>query len=202
MMHLKPTKGGRAAAEVDPLVAITGGGGVNLYNSAGSAWTADYLKVTGEVDVDLRNNIAAEARAKVTDDRLMKLTDDQGTVDALQFLMRNRRRNRHSTPRSSIGAAGSIRSSPAIELKGRDPLGFAFAHYKWRSSQVITRRTRVRRARTAAKAPIWSHVCISIVFSSDAAVLRLRPQSAPSITRSLTRVGFAVLINSTPAPMQ
>ena len=29
----------------------------------GTAWTADYLKVTGELDVDLRSNIAAEARA-------------------------------------------------------------------------------------------------------------------------------------------
>ncbi|MDQ2802213.1 MAG: manganese catalase family protein [Pseudomonadota bacterium] len=87
LMHLKPTKGGRDAAEADPLVAITGGGGVNLYNSAGSAWTADYLKITGEMDVDLRNNIAAEARAKVTYDRLMSFTDDQGSLDALQFLM-------------------------------------------------------------------------------------------------------------------
>ncbi len=87
MMHLKPTKGGRDAAEADPLVAITGGGGVNLYNSQGNAWTADYLKITGEMDVDLRNNIAAEARAKVTYDRLMKVCDDAGTKDALQFLM-------------------------------------------------------------------------------------------------------------------
>jgi len=60
---------------------------VNLVDSAGSAWTANYLKVTGEPDIDLRNNIAAEARAKVTYDRLMRLTDDQGTIDALQFLM-------------------------------------------------------------------------------------------------------------------
>ena len=88
MMHLKPIKGGsRAEAEADPLLAITGGGGVNLVDSAGSAWTANYLKVTGEPDIDLRNNIAAEARAKVTYDRLMRLTDDPGTIDALQFLM-------------------------------------------------------------------------------------------------------------------
>lgn len=88
MMHLKPMKGGgRAAAEADPLLAITGGGGVNLVDSAGSAWTANYLKVTGEPDIDLRNNIAAEARAKITYDRLMQLTDDPGTLDALQFLM-------------------------------------------------------------------------------------------------------------------
>jgi Mn-containing catalase len=29
----------------------------------GDAWTADYLKITGELDVDLRSNIAVEARA-------------------------------------------------------------------------------------------------------------------------------------------
>ena len=88
MMHLKPIKGGnRAAAEADPLLAVTGGGGVNLVDSQGNAWTATYLKVTGEPDIDLRSNIAAEARAKVTYDRLMRLTDDPGTIDALQFLM-------------------------------------------------------------------------------------------------------------------
>jgi Mn-containing catalase len=60
-MHLKPLKSVREAAEADPLIAIAGGGGVNLFNSVGSAWTADYLKITGELDVDLRSNIAAEA---------------------------------------------------------------------------------------------------------------------------------------------
>ena len=64
-MHLAPTKFKRDAAEADPLVAIAGGGGVNLFNSQGNAWTADYLKITGEFDVDLRSNIAAEARAKI-----------------------------------------------------------------------------------------------------------------------------------------
>jgi len=86
-MHLKPMKNNRSAAEADPLIAICGGGGVSLHNSMGSAWTADYLKITGEIDVDLRNNIAAEARAKITYERLMKFTNDQGTLDALQFLM-------------------------------------------------------------------------------------------------------------------
>ena len=61
-LHLAPMKFSRDAAEADPLIAIAGGGGVNLYNSMGSAWTADYLKITGELDVDLRSNIAAEAR--------------------------------------------------------------------------------------------------------------------------------------------
>ena len=42
------------AAEADPLIAIRNGGSMNLFNSQGNAWTADYLKITGELDVDLR----------------------------------------------------------------------------------------------------------------------------------------------------
>lgn len=86
-LHLKPMKFDREAAEADPLIAIAGGGGVNLFNSQGSAWTADYLKITGELDVDLRSNIAAEARAKIVYERLINFCDDAGTKDALQFLM-------------------------------------------------------------------------------------------------------------------
>lgn len=86
-MHLKPTMKGVDGAEFDPLIAIVGGGGVGLFNSMGSAWTADYLKVTGELDVDFRNNIAAEARAKITYERLINFCDDPGTKQALQFLM-------------------------------------------------------------------------------------------------------------------
>src|SRR5271155_520382 len=40
-MPLKPMKSVREEAEADPLIAIAGGGGVNLFNSMGSAWTAD-----------------------------------------------------------------------------------------------------------------------------------------------------------------
>jgi Mn-containing catalase len=77
------SRGGRG----HPLVAIAGGGGVNLFNSMGNAWTADYLKITGELDVDLRSNIAAEARAKIVYERLINFCRDAGTKDALQFLM-------------------------------------------------------------------------------------------------------------------
>jgi len=86
-LHLAPMKFKRDAAESDPLVAIAGGGGVNLFNSMGNAWTADYLKITGELDVDLRSNIAAEARAKIVYERLIHFCNDVGTKDALQFLM-------------------------------------------------------------------------------------------------------------------
>jgi Mn-containing catalase len=86
-LHLRPLKHNRKLAEIDPLIAIAGGAGVALHNSAGDAWTADYLKITGELDVDLRSNIAAEARAKIVYERLIQFTEDAGTIRALQFLM-------------------------------------------------------------------------------------------------------------------
>jgi Mn-containing catalase len=94
-------KTSRAAAEADPLVAIASGGGVSLCNSMGNPWTADYLKITGELDVDLRSNIAAEARAKIVYERLINFCDDGGTKDTLQFLMtREITHMRLSWPRS------------------------------------------------------------------------------------------------------
>src|SRR6202789_3960031 len=86
-MHLKPLKTQTEAAEADPLVTIAGGGGVALFDSMGNPWTANYLKITGELDVDLRSNIAAEARAKIVYERLINFCRDAGTKDALQFLM-------------------------------------------------------------------------------------------------------------------
>lgn len=87
-LHLKPLRDGeKSQAESDPLIAVVGGGGVSLNNSQGNPWTADYLKVSGQLEVDLRANIAAEARAKITYERLINFCDDPGTKDALKFLM-------------------------------------------------------------------------------------------------------------------
>ena len=114
-MHLKPTKTDRDAAHADPLIAIAGGGGVSLQNSMGNAWTADYLKITGELDVDLRSNIAAEARAKIVYERLIDFTDDQGTIDTLQFLM-----SREITHMKAFTAALESMGKPAFSI-GRIP---------------------------------------------------------------------------------
>ncbi len=114
-MHLKPLKNNRTAAHEDPLIAIAGGGGVGLCNSMGDAWTADYLKITGELDVDLRSNIAAEARAKIVYERLINFTDDQGTIDALQFLM-----TREITHMKAFTAALDSMGKPAFSI-GRIP---------------------------------------------------------------------------------
>ena len=41
----------RAHGLGERLIAIAGGGGVNLYNSMGNAWTADYLKINPKARV-------------------------------------------------------------------------------------------------------------------------------------------------------
>jgi Mn-containing catalase len=110
-LHLAPTKFDRQAAEADPLIAIAGGGGVNLFNSQGNPWTADYLKITGELDVDLRSNIAAEARAKIVYERLINFCDDAGTKDALQFLM-----TREITHMKAFAAALESMAKPAFTI--------------------------------------------------------------------------------------
>ena len=110
-MHLKPLKTKFEAAEADPLVAIAGGGGLNLLNSAGNPWTADYLKITGELDVDLRSNIAAEARAKIVYERLIDHTEDPGTIDTLQFLM-----TREITHMKSFAAALESMEKPPFSI--------------------------------------------------------------------------------------
>src|ERR1700756_3962886 len=110
-MHLKPMKFDREAAEVDPLIAIAGGGGVNLFNSQGNPWTADYLKITGELDADLRSNIAAEGRGKIGYERLINFCDDAGTKDALQFLV-----TREITHMKAFSAALESMKKPAFSI--------------------------------------------------------------------------------------
>ncbi len=86
-MHLKPHEVGPASRARRSADRDRGRRRSGPVNSVGDAWTADYLKITGELDVDLRSNIAAEARAKIVYERLIDFTDDAGTIDALQFLM-------------------------------------------------------------------------------------------------------------------
>src|SRR5213079_2660662 len=115
-MHLKPLKTDRRAALADPLIAIAGGGGVSLYNSMGNAWTADYLKITGELDVDLRSNIAAEGRAKIVYERLIDFCDDPGTIEALQSPM-----SREITHMKAFAAALESLGKPEFSIGRRPP---------------------------------------------------------------------------------
>lgn len=67
--------------------SILFGGGASLMDSAGVPWTAAYVDSRSEPTVDLRSNIAAEARAKIVYERLIGITDDPGIKEALGFLM-------------------------------------------------------------------------------------------------------------------
>lgn len=66
---------------------LSGGSGVRLTDSMGAPWTAAYIDTIGHPLADLRSDIAAEARAKVVYDRLIKLCNDPGARDSLTFLM-------------------------------------------------------------------------------------------------------------------
>ena len=142
--HLKPLKDDRKEAEVDPLVAIAGGLGVGLCNSTGDAWTANYLKITGEPDIDLRNNIAAEARAKLVYERLMDYCDDVGTEDALQFLM-----TRELAHMKSFMAALERMEKPTIRDRQRAPE--LVSHYV--NGSTGTGASTLKRRRSASSHP-------------------------------------------------
>jgi Mn-containing catalase len=67
--------------------SILFGGAPALCDSAGVPWTAAYVDSRGEPTVDLRSNIAAEARAKIVYERLINITVDPGIKEALGFLI-------------------------------------------------------------------------------------------------------------------
>lgn len=75
-------QGGASAKE-----ALLFGYGPALTDSAGVPWTAAYVDSRSEPTVDLRSNVAAEARAKIVYERLINITDDPGIKEALGFLM-------------------------------------------------------------------------------------------------------------------
>ena len=66
---------------------LLGGAGPRLTDSMGTPWTAAYIDTLGQPTADLRSDIAAEARAKIVYERLIKLCDDAGCRDTLTFLM-------------------------------------------------------------------------------------------------------------------
>lgn len=67
-------------------LALTGGG-PTLTNSQGVPWTGAYVNANGDLTVDLRSDMAAESRAKIVYEYLMKFTDDPHVRETLGFLM-------------------------------------------------------------------------------------------------------------------
>jgi Mn-containing catalase len=66
---------------------LLGGAGPRLVDSMGNPWTASYIDTIGEPTADLRSDIAAEARAKLVYERLIKLCNDTSCRETLNFLM-------------------------------------------------------------------------------------------------------------------
>jgi Mn-containing catalase len=66
---------------------IVGGRGPRLVDSMGNPWTSAYIDTIGEPTADLRSDIAAEARAKLVYERLIKSCNDSSCRDTLGFLM-------------------------------------------------------------------------------------------------------------------
>lgn len=74
-------------AMINPHFFVLNGGGPQLSDSRGIPWSGSYVTANGDLTVDLRSNIAAEARAKIVYENLLKYTDDPLVKESLRFLM-------------------------------------------------------------------------------------------------------------------
>jgi Mn-containing catalase len=75
------------AALTAPQFLVLTGGGPHLTNSQGVPWSGAYVDANGDLTVDMRSNMAAESRAKIVYEYLMKFTDDPHVRETLGFLM-------------------------------------------------------------------------------------------------------------------
>ncbi len=60
--------------------------GVYPQAASGVPWCADYIGVKGDIIADLHEDLAAEQKARVTYDNLIRLIDDPDILDPLKFL--------------------------------------------------------------------------------------------------------------------
>ena len=60
--------------------------GVYPTSASGTPFTAAYIGVKGDVIADLHEDLAAEQKARVTYDNLIRLCDDPDVIDVLRFL--------------------------------------------------------------------------------------------------------------------
>jgi Mn-containing catalase len=85
---------GKAAKEdyihqaiMNPYFFVLSGGGPTVTDSQGIPWSGAYVNSNGDLTVDMRSNMAAESRAKIVYEYLMKFTDDPLVKESLRFLM-------------------------------------------------------------------------------------------------------------------
>ena len=61
---------------------------VGVYPTAasGNPWSADTMQSTGDVITDLTEDMAAEQKARLTYDNILRLSDDPDVSDVIRFL--------------------------------------------------------------------------------------------------------------------
>ncbi|NIC06834.1 manganese catalase family protein [Billgrantia bachuensis] len=74
-------------AMTNPMFLAVSGGSPAVTNSQGVPWSGYYVDANGDLTVDLRSDIAAETRAKITYEYLMQFTNDPEVKETLKFLM-------------------------------------------------------------------------------------------------------------------
>ncbi len=91
---LRSMMSGKAAKEdlihqafTNPEFLVCAPGSPMLKNSNGIPFCASYISANADLTVDLRSNMAGEARAKIGYENLMQLTDDPLVKETLMFLM-------------------------------------------------------------------------------------------------------------------
>ncbi|MBQ3103582.1 MAG: manganese catalase family protein, partial [Oscillospiraceae bacterium] len=60
--------------------------GVYPVAASGAPWSANTISVTGDTIADLTEDLAAEQKARVTYDNILRLSDDPDVDDVIQFL--------------------------------------------------------------------------------------------------------------------
>lgn len=74
-------------AMINPHFYAVTGGGPAVTDANGIPWSGAYVNANGDPTVDMRSNMAAESRAKIVYEYLMKYTDDPYVKETLTFLM-------------------------------------------------------------------------------------------------------------------
>lgn len=74
-------------AMTNPAFLVHSGGGPTLTDCNGVPWSGSFVNANGDPTVDLRSDIAAESRAKITYEYLMQFTEDPLVKESLSFLM-------------------------------------------------------------------------------------------------------------------
>ena len=60
--------------------------GVYPQAASGTPWSAGTISVTGDTIADLTEDLAAEQKARLTYDNILRLSDDPDVTDAIRFL--------------------------------------------------------------------------------------------------------------------